>query len=72
LQVADLLAEEKSNSEIAERLTLKVKTVGKYIERLLLITDADSRAGVVMALTTTPPEEPILFERRQGPRSARQ
>lgn len=72
LDVAELLAAERTNRQIAEQLRTKegkrlsVATVRGYVEDLLQITDADSRAGVVMALTTPPPDAPIPFERRTG------
>lgn len=63
--MAELLAEEKSNPEIAARLSLARGTVRKYIESLLLITDADSRAGVVMALTTMPADGPVRLRLKE-------
>jgi DNA-binding NarL/FixJ family response regulator len=59
VEVAELLAEENSNPQIAARLGLARNTIRRYVENLMMITDADSRSGIVMALTTPPPDAPI-------------
>jgi len=65
VQVGDLLAEEKSNKEIAERLELSRNTIKSYVARLMSIVDADSRAGIVMALTTAPPDGPVRLRSKE-------